>query len=449
MPDVSVNETETKIIAVQKFYTLFKNMLDIKYIREHKEEIKKNCEHRLSSADIDKLLSLDEKRRQIISEIDILRGERNQGAKGGKPTPEEIEVMKQKRAKVAELEEVLLKTEEKYNEELFKVPNLSHPEVIISKNEDDNPVLEIIGEPTKFYFKPKDHVELAANLDLIDFDRATKVSGAKFFYFKNELALLEFALTQYCLETLYKKGFTVFITPDLAKQEVLRDMGYNPRGESTQIYNIENSDLSLIGTAEITMGGYHAGEILEETELPKKYVAVSHCFRTEAGSYSKFSKGIFRVHQFTKVEMFQYVKPENSETAHKELLEIEKEIYKSLEIPFRVIDHCTADLGAPSIRTYDLEAWMPGKPNKEGRMGDWAEITSTSNCTNYQARALNIKYKKADGTKEFVHMLNGTASSTNRPLIAILENNQQADGSIKIPKILQKYLPHNLKFIKR
>jgi seryl-tRNA synthetase len=204
MPNVSINEAETKIIAVQKFYTLFKNMLDIKYIREHKEEIKKNCECRLSSADIDKLLSLDEKRRQMISEIDTLRGERNQGAKSGKPTPEEIEVMKQKRAKVAELEEGLLKIEEKYNEELFKVPNLSHPEVIISKNEDDNPVLEIIGEPTKFYFEPKDHVELAANLDLIDFDRATQVSGAKFFYFKNELALLEFALKQYCLETLYR-----------------------------------------------------------------------------------------------------------------------------------------------------------------------------------------------------------------------------------------------------
>jgi seryl-tRNA synthetase len=423
-------------------------MLDIKYIREHAKEVKENCENRLSSADIDKLLELDEKRRKVISEIDSLRGERNQGSKS-KPTQEEIERMKQKGAKISELEGELLKVEEVYKEELFKVPNLTHQDVAVSKNEDDNPVLEIIGGPTKFDFEPKDHVELAAALDLIDFDRATKVSGAKFFYFKNELALLEFALTQYCLETLYKKGFTPMVTPDMAKQDVLKAIGFNPRGESTQVYNIENTDLSLIGTSEITMGGYHMDELFDEAELPKKYVAVSHCFRTEAGSYSKFSKGIFRVHQFTKVEMFQYVKPENSENAHREMLEIEKEIYKGLGLPFRVIDHCTADLGAPSIRTYDLEAWMPGKPNKDGEMGEWAEITSTSNCTDYQARALNIKYKKSDGSKEFVHMLNGTASSTNRPLIAILENNQQADGSIVIPKVLHKYLPDNLHIIKR
>ncbi|MFA5247842.1 MAG: serine--tRNA ligase [Patescibacteria group bacterium] len=423
-------------------------MLDIKYIRENKEAVKNNCENRLSSANIDELIRLDERRRNIISEVDALRGERNQGSKT-KPTPEDIEKMKQKGVRIAELEAELLKIEGEYNEELFKVPNLTHVEVVASKNEDDNPVLEIVGESTKFDFEPKDHVQLAEALDLIDFERATKVSGAKFFYLKNELALLEIALTQYCLEILYKKDFTPIITPDLAKQEVLKAMGFNPRGESTQIYNIEGSDLSLIGTAEITMGGYHMGEVLEESELPKKYVAISHCFRTEAGSYSKFSKGIFRVHQFTKVEMFQYVKPENSEIAHKELLEIEKEIYRGLGIPFRVVDHCTADLGAPSIRTYDLEAWMPGKPNKDNKMGDWAEITSTSNCTDYQARALNIKYKKADGTKEFVYMLNGTASSTNRPLIAILENNQQADGSIKIPAVLYKYLPTGLKIIKR
>jgi seryl-tRNA synthetase len=422
-------------------------MLDIKYIREHKDEVKKNCENRLSSANIEELLNFDEQRRKLIGEIDALRGERNQGSKS-KPTPEEIEKMKQKGVKIGELEAELLKVEEKYNEELFKVPNLTHPDVVASKNEDDNPVLEVYKEPTKFNFEPKDHVQLAESLDLIDFDRATKVSGAKFFYLKNELALMEFAIIQYCLENLYKKGFIPVVTPDLAKQNILKSMGYNPRGESTQIYNVENSDLSLIGTSEITMGGYHSDEVLDGAELPKKYVAISHCFRTEAGSYSKFSKGIFRVHQFTKVEMFQYVKPEDSEAAHKELLEIEKEIYKGLDIPFRVIDHCTADLGTPAIRTYDLESWMPGKPNKEGKMGDWAEITSTSNCTDYQARALNIKYKKADGAKEFVHMLNGTASS-NRPLIAIMENYQQADGNIKIPEILQKYLPGNLKIIKR
>ncbi|MFH1583396.1 MAG: serine--tRNA ligase, partial [Candidatus Falkowbacteria bacterium] len=311
------------------------------------------------------------------------------------------------------------------------------------------PVLETFGKPTKFKFKPLDHVQLAQNLDLIDFERATKISAAKFYYLKNQAVLLEFALVQYALETAIKHKFTPFITPDMAKQEVLEGLGFNPRSEATQIYNIEQTDLSLIGTAEITMGGYHMNEILNEEDLPKKYVAVSHCFRTEAGSYSKFSKGIFRVHQFTKIEMFQYTLPENSESAHQEILSIEVEIFKGLGIPFRVIDHSTADLGGPSYRTYDLEAWLPGKPNKKGEAGDWAEITSTSNCTDYQARGLNIKYKDGAGKKHFVHMLNGTAVAVSRTLIAILENYQQADGSIEIPKVLRKYMPGKIKVIKR
>jgi seryl-tRNA synthetase len=315
--------------------------------------------------------------------------------------------------------------------------------------------VEVFGKPTKFKFEPKDHVQLGESLGLIDFERAAKVTGAKFYYLKNELALMEFALIQYVLEIMIKHDFTPFITPDLAKQEVLEGLGFNPRGEATQIYNIKDSDLSLIGTAEITMGGYHQNEVLLESELPKKYVAVSHCFRTEAGSYTKFSKGIFRVHQFTKVEMFVYTLPKDSESAHMELLDIEKEIFSGLEIPFRVVDHCTADLGAPSSHTFDLEAWMPGKPSKEGkdglptgqaggRQGEWAEITSTSNCTDYQARGLNIKYKDAAGDKHYVHMLNGTAIAITRTLIAIMENFQQADGSITIPKVLHKYLPGNL-----
>ena len=217
-------------------------------------------------------------------------------------------------------------------------------------------------------------------------------------------------------------------------------MGYNPRGESTQVYSLEKTNLSLVGTAEITMGGYHKDETFLEKELPKKYVALSHCFRTEAGSYSKFSKGIFRVHQFTKVEMFIYTTPENSQKAHQELLEIEKEVFDGLSIPYRVIDHCTADLGAPAYRTYDLEAWMPGKPNKDGSMGDWAEITSASNCTDYQSRALNIKYTSSQGVKKLVHTLNGTTIAMTRPLIAILENNQREDGSILIPEVLQPFV---------
>lgn len=423
-------------------------MLDIKFIRENADLIKENSKNRLSKADIDSFLELDEEIREKVLKLDDLRAQRNLTSKT-KPTAEEIEKMKRVGEEIKIIEEALIPLRQKHREIWLTIPNLTHPEVAVSLDEDDNPVLDTFLEPTNFDFPPRDHVELAEINDLIDFERATKVSGAKFYYLKNELALMEFALIQYALEIAVKKGFTPFSTPDLAKREVLEGLGFNPRGESTQVYNVENSDLCLVGTAEITMGGYHKDEILEEAELPKKYVAVSHCFRTEAGAYSKFSKGIFRVHQFTKIEMFQYVTPEKSEEAHQEMLKIEREIFEGLKIPFRVIDHCTADLGTPAIRTYDLEAWMPGKPGRDENMGDWAEITSTSNCTDFQARGLNIKYKKEDGSKEFVHMLNGTAIAISRALIAIMENYQQENGSIIIPEALRRWMPGNIGVIKR
>lgn len=423
-------------------------MLDLKFIRENSKLIKKNTKNRLVEVNFDELLTLDKKRREVEASLDNLRAERNKASKV-KPTSEVIEKMKSVGEEINKLENELEKIEPELKQLWYAIPNLTHKKVKISDDEDANPVIETFKEPTKFNFTPLDHVELAAKHDLIDFDRATKVTGAKFYYYKNELALLEFALIQYALDVLVKKGFTPFTTPDLAKREVLEGLGFNPRGESTQIYNIENSDLSLIGTAEITMGGYHKDEILNESELPKKYVAVSHCFRTEAGAYSKFSKGTYRVHQFTKIEMFIYCKPEDSEKYHKELLSLEKKLWKGLDVPFRVIDHCTADLGGPSYRTFDLEAWMPGKPNKEGGQGDWAEVTSTSNCTDYQSRGLNIKYKDTNGQKKLVHTLNGTAIAISRAPIVILENYQQADGTIMIPKILQKYMPGKIKSIKR
>ncbi len=422
-------------------------MLDIKFIRENSELVQKNCQARLAKVDIAVLLALDADIRILITNLETGRARRNQASKT-KPTPEIIAEMKALGADLKKWEMELAASEEKFKELLLAVPNLTHPEVKVSADENDNPVLETVGKPTKFKFKPKDHVELAADLDLIDFERATKVSGAKFYYLKNELALMEFALIQYALEILVRHGFTPFITPDMAKREVVEGMGFSPRGEATQIYNIEGSDLCLIGTAEITMGGYHRDEVIAASDLPKKYVAVSHCFRTEAGSYSKFSKGIFRVHQFSKIEMFAYVKPEDAEEMHKLLLNIEKEIFHGLDIPFQVIDHCTADLGAPSIRTYDLEAWMPGKPAADGSQGAWAEVTSTSNCTDYQARAMNIKYRNAKGDKELLYTLNGTAIAVPRCLIAILENNQKADGSVEIPKALRAYLPKSYKIIK-
>lgn len=413
-------------------------MLDMSFIRKNTDLVKKNTKNRGSAADIDKLLEIDRKRIELIQEVDVLRNKKNQFK--DKPSSNELNELKKNKEKEEKLSQELLKLEDDFYELLMEVPNITHPDVKVSDDENDNPVLENKHRPKKFDFTAKDHVQIAEDLDLIDFERATKTAGAKFYYLKNEAALLELALTKYAFDVALKHGFTPFITPDLAKRDVLSAMGYNPRGESTQVYNIEKTDLSLIGTAEISIGGYHRDEVFEEKDLPKKYVALSHCFRTEAGSYSKFSKGIFRVHQFTKVEMFIYTTPEKSEKAHQELLEIEKEIFDGLDIPYRVVDHCTADLGAPSYRTYDLEAWMPGKPNRDGSMGDWAEITSTSNCTDYQARALNIKYKNKEGKKELVHMVNGTTIAMTRPIIAILENNQQKDGSVTIPSVLQEFI---------
>lgn len=413
-------------------------MLDSKYIRDNLDLIKTNTANRLASVDFDRLVALDEDRRGLIQKIDGLRAELNAGSKS-KPDPEQIAKFKKLGEEIGAIEKQLEPITADLHDLMMKIPNLTHPDVVVSGDEDANPVLESHDEPTKFTFEPKDHVELANALDLIDFDRATKVSGAKFYYLKNELVILEQALIRYALDIVAKKGFTLMTTPDLAKREVLEGLGFSPRGESTQVYNIEDSDLSLIGTAEITLGGYHQDELLPVEKLPLKYAALSHCFRTEAGTYSKFSKGIFRVHQFTKVEMFAYSTPEASEALHQELLAIEKEIFTGLEVPFRVVDHCTADLGAPSYRTYDIEAWLPGKPNHADTLGDWAEMTSTSNCTDYQSRALNVKYKDATGAKNLVYTLNGTAVAITRAIIAILENHQQADGSIRIPKALQSY----------
>lgn len=414
-------------------------MLDLKFIRENVDLVSANSASRLSKADIPALLEADKRLRALITELEGLRAERNQTSQQ-KPSAEEIKKMKEVGTKISQLEEQERELAEEVKLLLAEVPNLTHPDVLVSANEDENPILETHGKIPQFKFTPQDHVTLGEALDIIDFDRGTKVSGAKFYYLKNELALLSQALNMYVLELVRKRGYTFMITPDMVKQEISEGIGYSPRGDSSQIYKIEGQDLALIATAEITLGGYHANEVIPAEVLPLKYVGLSHCFRTEAGAYSKFSKGIFRVHQFEKVEMFIYCLPEQAEELHKELVSIEKEIYTNLGIPFRVIDHCTADLGGPSYRTMDLEAWMPGKPNKDGGMGDYAEITSASNCTDYQARSFNIKYTDTDGSKKLVYTLNGTAYVATRPLIAILENYQEADGSITIPKVLKPYM---------
>ena len=282
------------------------------------------------------------------------------------------------------------------------------------------------------------HDELMGDLDMVDFERGTKVAGQKFYFYKNDAVKLNQALINYGLDVLENHGYIFVETPDLVKNEILDGSGFNPRGEESQIYEIKDTDLSLIGTAEITMLGFHANEVLDLSKGPKKYAALSHCFRTEAGAYGKANKGMYRVHQFTKLEMFVFCKPEDSEALHQELVEIEKEICGGLELHYRVIDIPSGDLGGPAYRKYDIEAWMTMLADEKNK-GGYGEITSASNCTDYQARRLNIKYKKDDGGTDLVHTLNGTAIVTSRFPLALVENHQQKDGTIKIPKALKKY----------
>jgi len=316
---------------------------------------------------------------------------------------------------------------------------MAHPDAPVGKEDKDNTEVKRVGQPRKFDFPPQDHVKLGSDLDIVDFDAGTKVSGTKFYYLKNEGVFLELALVRYALDILQKKGFTPFITPDVAKEEILDGIGFNPRGAESNVYTLEGENSCLVGTAEITLGGYHADTIIAHEKLPLRMAGLSHCFRREAGAAGQFSKGLYRVHQFTKLEMFVYCLPEESDRFHEELRAIEEEIFSGLEIPFRVVDTCTGDLGAPAYRKWDLEAWMPGRVSAESPEGDWGEVTSTSNCTDYQARRLNVRYKDADGKNRFVHMLNGTAIAVSRAIIAILENFQQSDGSVRLPQALVPY----------
>jgi seryl-tRNA synthetase len=416
-------------------------MLDLKFIRDNLDAVKKNVADRWMNADADLVVSLAEEKTSLLREVEDERKKRNENALAmkGKLDPEaraaKIEEGKQLKERIAALEARLAEVDARLAVEAARIPNMAHPEAPRGREDKDNLEVARVGEPTRFDFEPRDHVQLGQDLDLIDFDTATRVSGTKFYYLKNEAVLLEMALVRYTLDILRKKGFTLFQTPDIAKTEILEGIGFNPRGAESNVYTIEGEDTCLIGTAEITLGGYYSGTILDKASLPLKLAGVSHCFRREAGAAGQFSKGLYRVHQFTKVEMFAYTLPEDSDRMHAELRAIEEEIFSGLGIPFRVVDTCTGDLGAPAYRKWDLEAWMPGRNG-----GEWGEVTSTSNCTDYQARRLNIKYKDEDGKNKYVHMLNGTAIACSRGIIAVMENFQRADGSIAIPETLVPYL---------
>ena len=415
-------------------------MLDPKYIREHAAEVKQNCKDRGSSADVDGFLDLDAKRLSLLQSSEATRAERNIIAdKMRSAKPEEREPLvargKQLKDELTVQQAALDEVEGAWKAGLMQFPNLTHPDAPKGATDDDNKELRIVGE-VRTLAAPLDHVALCAKHDLLDFERATKVSGAKFYFLKGKLARLEQALIAFTLDLLSPEGYLAMTTPDLAKDEVLMGTGFQPRGPETQIYSVEGTDLSLIGTAEITLGGYHKDEILPAAQAPIKYAGISHCYRTEAGSYGRESYGLYRVHQFSKVEMFVYCLPEQSEALHLELLRQEERIFQKLGIPYRVVDICTGDLGGPAYRKYDLEAWMWGR--NEGK-GGWGEVTSTSNCTDFQARRLNVRIKKQDGSIEHAHTLNGTAISLARALIALLENHQDDDGSIKIPEALVPY----------
>ncbi|MBN2651914.1 MAG: serine--tRNA ligase [Spirochaetales bacterium] len=415
-------------------------MLDLKFVRENIEEVKENIKNRFMNVDVDLVLSLYEKKNELLQEVEAIRKQRNENAAKmkSKLTNEErqalIEEGKGLKDTIAEKEATLNEVSQKLDDEASRIPNMAHPDAPVGKEDKDNLQISQWGEVPKFNFKPKDHVQLGQDLDIIDFDTATKVTGPKFYYLKNQAVFLELALIRYTMDKLQAKGFTPVITPDLAKEEILQGIGFNPRGAESNIYTVEDTGMCLVGTAEITLGGYLSKTMVDANDLPIKFAGLSHCFRKEAGAAGQYSKGLYRVHQFTKVEMFVFCRPEESDAMHEKLREIEEEIFQGLEIPYRVVDTCTGDLGAPAYRKYDLEAWMPGR----GESGDWGEVTSTSNCTDYQSRRLGIKYKDKE-TKEFLHMLNGTAVATSRAIIAVMENFQQEDGSILIPKQLQPY----------
>ncbi|RJR29084.1 serine--tRNA ligase [Candidatus Microgenomates bacterium] len=403
-------------------------MIDINLVRTSPDKVRLGVELKGYDASlIDKVLVLDKNYRKLLLEVESLRAAKNKSAK-----EKNIEEGKKIKSALQSIEPKLNDTEKKLFSLLNEIPNLPEDTAPKGKGENDNVEIKKWGDIPSFDFEPRSHLDIGEKLGIIDFDNGAKVSGSQFYFLSGDAVLLELALLQYGIEFLFDKGYRPYITPDLAKSRYYLGTGYQPKGDEAQIYEIEGEDLGLIATAEVTMAGLHADEVIDKAKLPLKYAAISHCFRKEAGAYGKYSKGLYRVHQFTKLEMFVYTTPEKSDEAHNELLSIEEEMIQSLGIPYRVLEMCTGDLGAIASKKYDLEAWMPGR-------GDYGEITSTSNTTDYQARNLNIKYK--DGNKnEYLHMLNGTALVMSRIPVAILENFQQKDGSVVVPEVLRKWM---------
>lgn len=408
-------------------------MLDVKFIRENLALVEKSTKEKGYKIDVRDVLKIDDERKAVLTEVEALRQKRNEVAakmKGGKPEPALIEEGKAIKTELAEAEKKLDELEKKLNSKIKTIPNIIFDDVPLG-GEECSVEVKKWGENHK---EGVDHLDYAVSRDWVDFERGAKVAGAKFYYLKGEMALLENALLQYGLSKVLEHGFTFMTVPDMVSSRVLEGCGFNPRtSDQSDEYYIEGEDLAMIATAEMPLTGYHMDEIIDEDKLPLFYAGYSACFRKEAGTYGKYTRGLFRVHQFNKLEMYAFCLPEQSKEIHEKILKIEEEIWQGLGIPYHIINIAAGDLGAPAAKKYDMEYWSPVNQK-------YQEITSCSNCTDFQARAVNCRVRRKDGTIEFVHTLNGTAIPLARALVVILENYATKDGKLKVPEVLRPYL---------
>lgn len=408
-------------------------MLDIRYIRENADAVQENAKKKGYVVDVSELLHFDDLKRMAQQDVDEIRERRNliaQKVKNGDRSPLLIENGKEMKNQLVELEQTLRENEAQFDSLMARIPNMMQADVPLG-GEEDSVEIKRWGDQNS---GAVDHLDFAVARDWVDFERGAKVAGAKFYYLKGDLALLENAITQYALDILIKKGFTYLTVPHMVSSRIAQGAGFSPRGDiESNEYFIEGEDLSMIGTAEAPLTGYHADEILDEKQLPLLYAGYSPSYRKEAGTYGKHNRGLFRVHQFNKLEMYIYSLPEQSLDMHEKILSIEEEIWQSLNIPYHVINIASGDLGAPASKKYDLEYWSPVDSM-------YRELTSASNCTDFQARNLNIRVRRNDGTVQTLHTLNGTAVSLARSLVAILEHYQNEDGTLRVPDVLRPYL---------
>lgn len=418
-------------------------MIDIKKVIKDFELMETNLAKRSSRLNLQGVIQQFEALKSSKQKLERLQKDANAIAdevKKSDPTQNRTELLERGsliKTDVAQAKAEYDVAQAEFDSLLAELPNWIAPEVPTGSSDEDNLVLREVGQAPVFEFSPLDHVDLGTRLDVIDFEAGTKVAGSKFYFLKREAVLLQHAIKSYVFEKAMKAGFIPLQTPDICHNHILEGVGFSPRGEESNTYLLDGLDKSLIATAEICVGGMHSGEIIDAKQLPLLYVAESHCFRREAGAAGRSSKGLYRVHQFEKVELFVICDPDQSEIFHGKILSLQEEIYSELNIPYRVVLNCSGDLGAPAYKKYDLEAWMPGK----GESGEYGEITSASNCTDYQARRLGVKYKNPKTKKnEYVHTLNGTASALGRTMVAIFENYQNPHGGVRVPTALQKYL---------